>query len=85
MCLAVPVRVTALVDEQRVEVEIGGIHTRISTALIDAVAVGDYVIVHAGFAITRLDVAAAEESLALFEEIAAHMRRQHHALHPRLS
>jgi hydrogenase expression/formation protein HypC len=83
MCLAVPVRVAALLDDQWVEVEVGGIHSRISIALIDDVAVGDYVIVHAGFAITRLDVEEAEKTLALFDEIAAQLR-QPDALHPRL-
>jgi len=84
MCLAVPVRVVATLGNQWVEIEVGGIHSRISIALIDAVAVGDYVIVHAGFAITRLDVEAAEKSLALFDEIAAHLGEPVDALHPRL-
>ena len=48
------------------------------------VALGDYLIVHAGFAITRLDVEEAEKSLALFEEIARHLERPADALHPRL-
>jgi hydrogenase expression/formation protein HypC len=83
MCLAVPVRVAALLENQWVEIEVGGIHSRISIALIDAVAVGDYVIVHAGFAITRLDVEEAEKTLALFDEISAHLRKPD-ALHPPL-
>jgi hydrogenase expression/formation protein HypC len=83
MCLAVPVRVAALLENQWVEIEVGGIHSRISIALIDAVAVGDYVIVHAGFAITRLDVEEAEKTLALFDEITAHLRKPD-ALHPQL-
>ena len=52
--------------------------------MIDDVALGDYLIVHAGFAITRLDVEEAEKSLALFEEIAAHLKGRANALHPRL-
>jgi len=84
MCLAVPVRVAALLDNQWVEVEVGGIHTRISIALIDEVAVGDYVIVHAGFAIARLDVEEADRTLALFDEIAGRLRESGDALHPRL-
>jgi hydrogenase expression/formation protein HypC len=84
MCLAVPVRVVALLDGQWVEIEVGGIHSRISTALIDDVAIGDYVIVHAGFAITRLDVAEAEKTLALFDEIVAHLKGPVDALHPQL-
>jgi hydrogenase expression/formation protein HypC len=84
MCLAVPVRVAALLDGQWVEIEVGGIRTRISIALIDEVAVGDFVIVHAGFAIARLDVEEAEKSLALFDEISAHLKHPVDALHPRL-
>jgi hydrogenase expression/formation protein HypC len=84
MCLAVPVRVVALLDNQWIETEVGGISSRTSIALIDDVAVGDYVIVHAGFAIARLDVAEAEKSLALFEEIAAHLDRPADAIYPRL-
>ena len=83
MCLAVPVRVVALLGEQWVEIEVGGIYNRISVALIDDVAVGDYVIVHAGFAITRLDVEEAEKTLALFDEITAYLRKSD-ALHPQL-
>jgi hydrogenase expression/formation protein HypC len=84
MCLAVPVRVAALLDCQWIEIEVGGIRSRVSIGLIDEVAVGDYVIVHAGFAITRLDVEEAEKALALFAEIAAHLEGPAHALYPRL-
>ena len=62
----------------------GGIRSRTSIALIDDVAVGDYVIVHAGFAISRLDVAEAEKTLALFDEIAAHLEKRPDAVYPRL-
>jgi hydrogenase expression/formation protein HypC len=85
MCLAIPARVVALSAGDLVDVEIGGVQTRISVALIEPVAIGDYVIVHAGFAIAHLDVLEAEKSLALFEEIRAHLRSLPHALHPRLS
>jgi hydrogenase expression/formation protein HypC len=85
MCLAVPVRVCELLDGQWVEIEVGGIRSRVSTALVDDVEVGDYLIVHAGFAITRLNVEEAEKSLALFDEIAAKLRISPDALHPRLS
>jgi hydrogenase expression/formation protein HypC len=84
MCLAVPVRVVRLLDDHWVETEVGGISSRISIALLDGVALGDYVIVHAGFAITRLDVEDAEKTLALFDEIAAHLGEPVDALHPRL-
>ena len=85
MCLAVTARVVALLGEQWVETDVGGVRCRVSIALIDDVALGDYLIVHAGFAITRLDVEEAEKTLALFEEIAARLQGAAHALHPRLS
>jgi hydrogenase expression/formation protein HypC len=71
MCLAIPVRVTAVLEHDWVEVEVGGVHSRASVALIDAVLPGDFVIVHAGFAIARLDVEEAERTLSLFDQIAA--------------
>jgi len=74
MCLAVPVRVTEVLPDGNAMVEVGGVHNRVSLSLVDGVGVGDYVIVHAGFAINRLDVAEAEKSLALFAEIAATLR-----------
>ncbi len=70
MCLAIPMRVLELLDGERARVEMGGVEKTISLTLVDGVAVGDYVIVHVGFAITRLDAAEAEKTLALFAEIA---------------
>lgn len=84
MCLAIPARVVALLGDQWAETEVGGIRNRVSTALIDSVALGDYVIVHAGYAITRLDVQEAEKSLALFDEIALHLASPADALRSRL-
>lgn len=83
MCLAVPVRVAALLDDHWVETEVGGVRSRVSIALLDGVGLGDYLIVHAGFAITRLDVGDAEKTLALFAEISAHLGERVDALHPR--
>lgn len=85
MCLAIPAQVVALLGDDWVETEVGGIRSRVSTALVDDVALGDYLIVHAGFAITRLDVAEAEKSLELFEKIAAHLDGSVDALRSRLS
>ncbi len=84
MCLAVPARVVALLGDQWVETEVGGIRSRVSVALLEEVALGDFLIVHAGFAIARLDVEEAEKTLALFDEIAAHLRGSANALHSRI-
>ncbi len=68
MCLAVPVRVVELRGDAAAIVDLGGIRKEISLALVDDVAVGDYVILHVGYALTRLDPAEAEKTLALFAE-----------------
>lgn len=82
MCLAVPVRIAQVLPDGNAVVEVGGVHNRVSLALVEGVGVGDYVIVHAGFAINRLDVAEAEKSLALFAEIAATLGEPKRAFHP---
>lgn len=68
MCLAVPARVVELLDDDRATVNLGGVKTSISLALVEDVAVDDYVIVHVGYAINKLDPAEAERTLALLAE-----------------
>jgi len=70
MCLAIPAKVVALTEGQMASVEIGGVRKDISVSLLDGVAVGDYVIVHTGFALSKLDPEEAEKTLELFAEIA---------------
>ena len=76
MCLAIPAQVIEISDNETAVVEVGGIRKAISTALLDEVAVGDYVIVHVGYALERLNVAEAEETLRLFAELAASVADQ---------
>ena len=71
MCLAIPARVTTLLPEQQAEVDLGGIRKIVSVALVGEVALGDYVIVHVGHAIGKIDPAEAERTLALFAELQA--------------
>jgi hydrogenase expression/formation protein HypC len=70
MCLALPALVVELCDKDEAVVDLDGVRKRISLAMVDAVAVGDYVIVHVGFALQKLDIEEAEATLALFREIA---------------
>lgn len=70
MCLAIPAKVVSLLDDGLASVDIGGVKKDISIALIDDVNVGDYVIIHTGFALSKLDPEEAEETLELFAEIA---------------
>lgn len=69
MCLAVPVKITK-VEGKEAEVEIGGISRCISLWLTPDAKVGDYVLLHTGYAISVLDQEEAAETLKLFEEIA---------------
>ncbi len=71
MCLAIPVRVVELRGDEMAIVDLGGIRKEISLALVDGVQAGDYVILHVGYALSRLDPEEAERTLALFAEVAA--------------
>jgi hydrogenase expression/formation protein HypC len=68
MCLAIPTLIKSI-DGQQAEVEIGGVRRAISLVLTPEAKVGDYVIVHTGFAISVLDEEEARETLALFAEL----------------
>ncbi|HRX63010.1 MAG TPA: HypC/HybG/HupF family hydrogenase formation chaperone [Candidatus Competibacter sp.] len=70
MCLAIPALVVEILEQEQAIVDMGGVRKPISTALLDEVAVGDYVIVHVGFALSRLDPEEAAETLKLFAEMA---------------
>lgn len=67
MCLALPSLVVAREGDDAV-VELGGVRKTVSAALVPAARVGDYVIVHVGYAIGVLDAAEAARTLALFAE-----------------
>ncbi len=71
MCLAIPVRVEALLPGQMARVALEGVTKLISVALVADVAVGDYVVLHVGYALARLDPQAAAETLALLGEAAS--------------
>jgi hydrogenase expression/formation protein HypC len=69
MCLAIPALIK-LIEDKEAEAEIGGITRRISLWLTPEAKVGDYVLLHTGYAINILDQEEAEETLKLLEEIA---------------
>ena len=70
MCLAIPARIESI-DGTQANVDVGGVGRTISIYLTPEAKVGDYVIVHTGFALSVLDQEEAEETLRLFAEIAA--------------
>jgi hydrogenase expression/formation protein HypC len=70
MCLAIPMRLTEI-DGPQGTVDTRGVSCDIRLDLVEAPRVGDYVLVHAGYAITVLDETEAAETLALLTEIGA--------------
>ena len=70
MCLAIPAEVIEIQENDLAVVEAGGAKKLISLSLVDDVRVGDYVLVHAGFAIEIVDEREAKKTIELFEELA---------------
>ncbi len=71
MCLAIPVRVVELLGDATAMVELDGVRKEISLALVDGVQPGDYVILHVGYALARLDPDEAARTLELFAVVTA--------------
>lgn len=69
MCLAIPAQVVELRPGDNALVDLAGVKKEISLALVEDVAIGDYVIVHVGYALNKLDPEEAARTLALFAEI----------------
>ena len=76
MCLALPCRIVEMLDDDKAMIDVSGMRKEISLALVEGVGVGDYVIVHVGYALQKLDPVEAERTLALFAEIGELERRQ---------
>ena len=68
MCLAIPMRVNKLLNLDEAVVEMDGIQKRICISLLDDVSVGDFVIVHVGYALNKIDPLEAEKTLSLFAQ-----------------
>ena len=69
MCLALPCRIVELLPDEQAIIDVSGMRKQISLALVDGLSVGDYVIVHVGYALARLDADEADKTLALFAEL----------------
>jgi hydrogenase expression/formation protein HypC len=66
MCLAIPAKVVELRAADTAVIDLGGVRKEVSLALVEGIVPGDYVIVHVGYALQRLDPVEAERTLALF-------------------
>lgn len=71
MCLAVPMKIAQISADGLGVADLEGARHEVDLSLIGPVRVGDYVIIHAGFAIEKLDEAEAIERITLFKELAA--------------
>jgi hydrogenase expression/formation protein HypC len=79
MCLGIPAEIVAVVDEERrlAKVELGGVRRVVSTALLDCEPrPGEWVLVHVGFALDRIDEEQARETLALLEAVGEAYERE---------
>ncbi len=70
MCLAIPILVDALLPGDMARVTLSGVSKVVSIALLEGVRVGDYVLIHVGYALSRLDPEEAEYTMALMREAA---------------
>ena len=83
MCLAIPGKVLEIdstVSPVMGKVSFGGVNKEICLELVPEVKIGEYVIVHVGFAISKMDEAEAQETLKLFEEIEDSMNKENDPL-----
>lgn len=72
MCLGVPGKVVAIYEANGVlmgKVDFGGVSKEVCLAYVPDIQIGEYTIIHVGFAITRLDESSAQETLKLFQEM----------------
>ncbi len=71
MCLAIPGKIVEIVnvENQIAKVDIGGVRRNVNVGMLDDVIVGDYVLIHVGFAMTKIDEKEAAETLRVLEEI----------------
>ncbi|MFC2026503.1 HypC/HybG/HupF family hydrogenase formation chaperone [Chloroflexota bacterium] len=75
MCLAIPVQITSI-NGTEANVSVGGITKKASLWLTPQARVGDYVLLHTGYAIAIVDEVEAEETLSIFREMAEKMENQ---------
>ena len=74
VCLAIPSKIVKIEDGMAT-IDVDGVQRKTSLLLVEDAGVGDYVIVHAGFALHKIDEAAAMESLRILKEAASFVER----------
>jgi hydrogenase expression/formation protein HypC len=76
MCLAIPGKIVEIVDAENdiAKVEVGGVRRNINIGMLDKedARIGDYVLIHVGFAMSKIDEKEAEDTLRLLEELGSY-------------
>ena len=74
MCLAIPGKIIEMVDEDGgiAKVDVSGVRRNINIALLDDVSIGDYVLIHVGFALSKIDEKEAEETLRMLQQLGSY-------------
>ena len=72
MCLAIPAKIIDLHENQMATVDVGGVQQQVCVALLADVSIGEYIIMHVGYALNKLDPEEAARTLELFEELDKH-------------
>lgn len=74
MCLAIPAKIVEITDVENsiAKVEVGGVRRGVNIGMLDSVEIGDYVLVHVGFAMSKIDEKEAEETLRLLQELGSY-------------
>ncbi len=71
MCLAIPVQVSEILPDEMAKVSLDGVVKIVSTALVEDLQVGDYVVLHVGYALAKIDTEEAERTLELLASAGA--------------
>lgn len=74
MCLAIPGKIVEITDPENsiAKVEIGGVRRGVNIGMLDDLQIGDYVLVHVGFAMSKVDEKEAQETLRLLQELGSY-------------
>jgi hydrogenase expression/formation protein HypC len=74
MCLAIPGKIIEIVDFENhiAKVDVGGVKRNVNIGMLDDAGVGDYVLIHVGFAMSKVDEKEAEETLRLLQDLGSY-------------
>jgi hydrogenase expression/formation protein HypC len=74
MCLAIPGKIIEIVDFENhiAKVDVGGVKRNVNIGMLDDAGIGDYVLIHVGFAMSKVDEKEAEETLRLLQDLGSY-------------